>query len=93
MAAHKVWKRRLFYVLGALANHMDGVIRVVGRAPLRWPDRVVGASHRGHKVDQPAALPSANLRLNEIEAETEIEVFSGYAADGILKTLAKKTYN
>ena len=51
VAAHKVWKRRLFYVLGALANHMDGVIRVVGRAPLRWPDRVVGAAHRGHKVE------------------------------------------
>ena len=27
-------------------------LKVAGRAPLRWPDRVVGAPHRGREVDQ-----------------------------------------
>ena len=33
-------------IYAALKNGAKGG----GLAPLRWPDRVVGTSHRGHKV-------------------------------------------
>ena len=39
---------------------------------------------------QPAAHPIANLRLYEIEVETEIEGISGSAAAGFLTTLLPK---
>ena len=44
-------KRRLFIYWDS--GKPDGWgIRVVGRAPLRWPDRAAGASHRGPEVGQ-----------------------------------------
>ena len=46
----QIGKRRFFYM--GMAQAYGWGIKVVGRAPLRWPDRVVGASHRGPLVDQ-----------------------------------------
>ena len=51
VAAHRLESAAFLYI-GDTSQSDGWGIKVVGRAPLRWPDRVVGASHRGPLVDQ-----------------------------------------
>ena len=51
------------------------------------------ATPKGEASPKPAAHPTANLRLYEIEVEAEIEGIRGFAAVGVPMTLHPKRAN